>query len=877
MTHLRALCAPSTHRERVLYVATVLLSIAFSAEILPALHPLNQHPPDPMENLHTNKPTEQTSITTSAEPSATVGFAASSTEIGTTTFTADGPSLKRDSRFRPPFTRLQPPDDPIAILGRPTRVNGGDFVNGSIATKIIDLPSPITLLPSGYNNLIGTAGLRATICYRLEIVAAPQTSGIVKLVIEPIPALGFSKTRHRATCATMYNVEVNLANASVAEIRCPFIWDRDYWDLKSTYVDDYFLYAAVCPYLPVQWDTTTVSTPSYSLYRWLEDIEQVGKTTALVEVIPQSANGQVKSERYVGPISSWMGFGSRVASALSVIPSLSKLTSPLSWALDTGAKVAAHFGYSKPYNGTPSSVIYMSQGRSLNTCADQEMLQPMGMFANNQVATLTGMNCTDDDEMAINYLTSIPGAIATFELTPTDTINSIKYVTAVNPAFFCMQMISDGVSGFAQKHMACIIRSRTMVIGDRAPCIIPTPMGLMASHFQYWRGGIVFRVKFASTKFHSGRVLLSFIPSVDPVASVSGVVSVAPDFSKRYDFENILVDLRTTSEVDLCVPYIYPTMWCRTDMDISRYPSNQVSPPYQKLNPHSTGVFTISIVDPIYGPDNVPQNIPVIVEVMACEDFEFSAPMTSLLIPTPPYNEVVVTAQSADVDDSFEAVKYCSGERILSIKQLMLRPLWTYMPTLTVDGQLATKAINFIDPSTRQDVGFVTPNPAFNPPSYPIPMSNAPVWQLFSPLYALFRGSTVVKVVPPGTDKAQRDKFVSTLALAPTGAGDFKHAPWSVEFNTMNAIHIPFYGQHNRLRVGWNGISNPKVAGQPRTLWYNLSGKDTAACLGISVGDDFQFSVFTGITPCYVRDNVGGLAESNLSDTYFSAGLAPIN
>jgi hypothetical protein len=617
----------------------------------------------------------------------------------------------------------------------------------------------------------------------------------------------------------MHSADINLAEGSSAELRCPFIFDRDFWylnNLSATTIGVLSLY----PYGAVAWDTTTVSTPSWTLYRWLEDVEVVGKATNLIALVAQGAESDYPK------VSSWFSAAAKVATYAGAIPSLTAYVLPLSWAFNTASKIAAHFGWSKPVEGSPMGYMHSGYGRAINTCADADLAQPMGYYANNAVAVLPGFGGVDVDEMAICGIVCRPGLIAEFPLLATDVQSQVKWQCPVSPASFIFQSAS---TGFPQADAISI--GNAALSGNR-PGYIPSPINFVASFFQRWRGDIIFRFRFVRTKFHAGRVIIGYVPAQDPSSgTLNGTVTLAPDPTSRYDYHSIIVDLRTTSEVDFVVPYTYHAAYC--DTGLTSWNSGAHTVP-------STGVVFMRIIDPLYGPDNVMPSVPVLVEVLAACGMEFSQPITPQIVPLDNVLVPTLVAQSKDLD--FDAAATTSGERILSLKQILMRPTWQYISGASQTEVVAAR-IDYYQAAVFATVSGFAYKPVV------AAAANLPYSALtiISSAFALVRGSRVVRFLPALTaTNSTAANFASTMCWFHADQLDLRSAALSIEHNTGNVVHLPYYGRHNRTRTGW---AAPGGRGEDRRLITGLSGADSSGFLGVAAGDDYQLGAYNGMQP----------------------------
>lgn len=771
-----------------------------------------------------------------------IGFSEADITAGVTHMVAPGPIDSASTYYKINYHDSPTQASLIEYLSRPFAVTSGNFISGSFAPITI-LNTPGDFIATATPNISGAYGFRATVCYRAEIAAAPQAQGILRLVYEYMPYnAALSKGSYRPISAQLPGAEVNLRDGSAVEIKIPFVSDRDFWPWSNgTYTKNNTAFrVSLFPYAPVAWDTTTVSTPSYVLYRWFEDVELIGKSTPTVAVTPQAGRNP---EADVPKVSTWFKYGNKIATYAATIPTLTSLALPVSWAFDAAAKIAAHYGWSKPNNGSYMGVVHRSWARGINTCVDSDIANPMGYYSNNQVQIMPGFAGSDIDEMALCYLTCKPGLIASCQLRAADARGSVKWVTPVAPSCFVFQSSS---TGFAQ--LSAIGLGSTAVSGNK-PGYFPSPLAYCASFFERWRGNVIFRFKFNTTKFHAGKLLIGYVPGEDVSDGVtSGGFSQAPNAALRYDFESVIIDLRTTTEYDFLVPFTYPAAWNDTGM----------------IN-NNTGVFGVPnigsvfvrIIDPLYGPDNVMQNVDMLVEVLSDCGLELSQPIKSIMMPLDMSTSQIVVAQAGRDTGGSDACLYASGERVLSVKQIAARPIWYDYPDNNVYGIEPTANLAYY-PQTV----FIA-----NAGSYNIPAILADsILNRVGCMYALCRGSIVFRSLPKlsldSTNGVKKSDAFSVYNWAPALAGDISNAAFSLEGDGATHIHIPYYGKNTRMRTAYNikpSGSNYSPDGTTRTLWggWNSTPNDivnTYEIRGVCAGDDLQFGAFTGVPACVTAE-----------------------
>lgn len=85
-----------------------------------------------------------------------------------------------------------------------------------------------------------------------------------------------------------------------------------------------------------------------------------------------------------------------------------------------------------------------------------------------------------------------------------------------------------------------------------------TYLSYLTGLFQFWRGGLNYRLDFVSTQFHTGRLLIAFVPNAH---------TATPTFEQALSCPNVVVDIQETSSVSFIVPFLSQTPWKNCEND----------------------------------------------------------------------------------------------------------------------------------------------------------------------------------------------------------------------------------------------------------------------------------------------------------------------
>lgn len=412
-------------------------------------------------------------------------------------------------------------------------------------------------------------------------------------------------------------VNLDLAETTSVVLKIPFIHSNNYFVYNNV-----LAYAQTLGYLGVFAMTpytaaAGVAAPKLALWHWLEDFELVGASPyevaaltpgttrfeedfTFVDLPPTPYESQMAPPRNAssregaaipGNLSNVLSAGSNLTRWVSTrVPSLSAVAGSASWFLRESAKVAASYGWSRPISTVTPNKVINSMNIHQNNCDGADPSFNLGLFSENAINTVSGFAGTDVDEMAFANLVGVPAVINVGDLTVSTIAGTYLKCIELCPLAMWFQTEKipfqpDGVNSPAN-----------------GQSFWPAPVMGVANLFAQWRGSFKFTVRMAKTKFHTGRVLLGYVPKSAGVGAVQ-----VPSEPTLMNFKSVIWDLREANEVEFICPFICP---------ISYLPYNAAS-----------GTFFMVVLEPLAAPTTVSQNCPFIVEVSGCDDFDFAKPM----------------------------------------------------------------------------------------------------------------------------------------------------------------------------------------------------------------------------------------------------------
>jgi hypothetical protein len=136
-----------------------------------------------------------------------------------------------------------------------------------------------------------------------------------------------------------------------------------------------------------------------------------------------------------------------------------------------------------------------------------------------------------------------------------------------------------------------------------------TTVGFLSSMFQYWRGSIEYRFDIVASQFHSGKILLAYVPGIAEGATIT--------IEEARASPNIVISLDNAMSYTWRIPYVADTPWWAR-----RYAGESVS-----NNTRSPSKIFAFVLNELVLAETVPDSLEILVYMRGGEDMEFSIPV----------------------------------------------------------------------------------------------------------------------------------------------------------------------------------------------------------------------------------------------------------
>jgi hypothetical protein len=551
------------------------------------------------------------------------------------------------------------------------------------------------------NKLTGFLGFRATSVITLQINATRFTQG--RYMLNFYPTGGTVNLAAAQQKIAMHNfsltnrtqvpgIQIDLNCETQATLKIPYISSYLFHPLRSKTTGTNALNIGILqlqPYVPANNNTT------YTLYVHFEDIELIAPT------VPQMGSIQEKerASANIGPVSTTLRKITRSSRLIKDVPLVGPTLSTLGWYSDLLSKVADVWGWSKPNILTPPTPMFRHRGFQNHNVDGADVSAMLSLSVKNELAQEPSIFGTDIDEMSFDYLKTIPAYFAQFSWNTIEAKEILKYSLPLSPTAFCTSLNDTTNNNI----------------------IVYPPVCMGNFMFSKYRGSFVLTIKAVKTEFHSGRLVLVYVPYTD----VSGMSAPTTSYSLAYYANRTVIDLRYGTEWSFTLPWTSETFY-----------KDRTSP---------YGTFQIYIENPLVAPASVSSSITILMEVSGAPDFEWACPQRNTYSPyraaVPQSGGQFECEKIADVvgsgfapssNHSYSAL--AMGEKFTSIRQLLKR--------MELKARLASPQSNYVSvvPFATSVINGTVANTNLTVPTL---MSDSVDY--FSPMYAMARGGMRLK------------------------------------------------------------------------------------------------------------------------------------
>lgn len=626
--------------------------------------------------------------------------------------------------------------------------------------------------------------IRATMNLKLVINGSPFVSGRAILFSSPYESTLDADRQYLSTSnasVTSYpHVECDIGSGETPTLSVPFCaitpWTKpDPADPNNNWSECYLQMLN-----PLRGVTST-ETANCQVYGWLSDLELS---------IPVAEGYSESEDKTDSVISSSLNAVSKATAHLEAIPVIGSVASDISWIAGLSSRIASACGLSRPLSDLSVRPIANVPAMGFTNAENVDSSVVLGLRPSNCVTCQPDVNFSHIDPLQLTHFMGRDVIVKTFQFSSSDATNTILVNEQLSIDAFDKSLVR------------------------------------FAGHlFEFWRGGLVFRISSVKNPFYSGRLSVEY--------SASG--SVPSTFST--DYPSIIWDIRSSGkEIYFKIPFVSLTR--------------------MKTKVQSIGRFIVRVINPLKVSDTLSPVIDFNISMCSDNDMSFACPTTSDLVYT------------QGIEDDVPAPSDPNSMRTLALSLLDM-PLSTYKNETIIMGEACVSMLDLIKRFTYFATSSIA-GPGFTiDPHYMGTLSSKVPMFMLSRVFRFHRGSMRYKIRQSSLPKSGSTVCTTPVflhvqletnfgsALTPPGttaavpliASDLMH--WQrMDLNPVLEFTIPYFCTTDRV-INNTTTKFPEENYMQARLWSEWDSVNfpipPTYDIYCAAGDDFSFSLPLGL------------------------------
>nr|ULF99982.1 MAG: hypothetical protein 2 [Marnaviridae sp.] len=619
------------------------------------------------------------------------------------------------------------------FFARPVRITNFTWLESAVLGTTISNINPWHLWANNSyvkNKLNNYSWFRGDLHLKIQVTASPFYYGLAKAIYQPLPV--FTPTTIVNDAAVRYlipysqrpHVDIDVGQSDSYNMVIPFIYPANWVNIQGASNMTNMGKLETIIYSQLQSANGVTGTGiDVAIYAWIENIELSGASVGYAMQSDEFGEGCISKP------ASWVA---DTASYLEDVP----IIGPFATATRIGASaisfIASMFGFTNVPVIADSAPMRSEPYPKLASSEIGYPVERLSLDPKNELSIdprIVGMP-SGLDEMTLQSIATRESYLTQASWSTTNLIDDTLFWANVTPTMF-----NNDNATQSKLYM--------------------TPMAYVAKAFKDWRGSIIFRFHIVCSKYHKGKLRISFDPSGYAAQNIGNTTVTANVV------HTAIVDIGETRNVEFCVPYQQALQFLsvRSSYVASNmfWNVNSTMSVFNYNGDFDNGVLTVRVLNPLTAPEAT-SSVSVIVSVRAGNDIEFANPTPvdtsgkiSIFAPqseefteesAPDKLELAPTAKTSDHQ---YLVHY--GENIRSLRQLLRR-----YELVQVEGIIPTSSLSyghFIKASMKMPMqpgyksnAYSTANTIVAPLStYGYNFTNLTALSWFTPSYLAYRGS----------------------------------------------------------------------------------------------------------------------------------------
>nr|UQB76034.1 nonstructural protein [Flumine marna-like virus 3] len=715
---------------------------------------------------------------------------------------------------------------------------------------------------------------------KVMINASPFYYGLAYMSYLPLPIYVAENSlievpggQHLVPFSQRPHVSLYPQNSQGGEMTLPFFYPKNW--LRVSSLQDFIDmgHMDIKSFTPLQ-NANSISTggATVQVFAWATDVCVAAPTVNLALQSSDMKDFNFQSDEYEeknGAISGPASAMSKTVSKLNELPIIGVYAKATTTILDGVAGVARYFGFTNVPNLSDSNPVRDTPFHAMASSDISTPVEKLTLDAKNELTIdprVTGLPPTD--ELLISNFVARESWIWTSQWEASNAVDTVLFTTRVVP---------DLVRSAVDYRYA-------------------TPMAFLNKYFNYWRGDIWFRFRIIGTKFHRGRLRLTYDPDGDLVTNVN---TTSTSYTK-------IIDIADESDFKIRIPYQQALAFLETSGGDNFGRENMTAGNTTvERNPRRDNgqlclrVFTVQTSAVASAP------IQVVITCWGADNLEFAEPMEGpqdysnfqLQSDDLKYEDITDLPVKTDEKDENRNLVFM-GEKIVSLRQLLRRAAFLSSRPLVSPIGLTDRIVynTFRMPRIPPFYGY-DPNGSDTSPkivgtgTY---KSNLVTQSLLTGLFPCFvghRGSLVYHLntdspTPISTIEVSRARGEASSSLpdiqsiSSSGNNQLVTAYGRVlrtsgvqgrllsnqQTQTGLSVHLPMYSNHRFLATKPNNVTNPVKVDSTEFDTFDVqiitkpsinpaTEKSSDLNIYYSIGTDFGLFFFLNI-PTQVRYNL---------------------
>jgi hypothetical protein len=497
------------------------------------------------------------------------------------------------------------------FFSRPVRIDTRSWLESDVPGVLGAAINPWSLWATNTyvkNKLNNYAFFRGNLHVKIVINASPFYYGMVQVSYlprqtdKPTTVVVDTGLRYLIPFSQRPRLVLDPQRGEAGELVAPFIYTKNFLDCTTAAdfaamgVLDYLVYSQLQSANGVSGTGITITT-----YAWATEVTLSGPTVAFAAQSEFIAQSDEYGEGCVSkPASQIAG----AATYFEQIP----IIGPFATATRIGASAVSAIARLFGFTNVPVIADTIPQRpEAFPKFANSEIgfpLEKLTLDPKNELSVdprVVGMP-TGNDEMMISSIAMRESYLTSVTWATTDAVDAVLFWSRVNPKLY------DNDNG-------------ALVAGQQL--VYMTPMCMMANMFDHWRGDIIFKFKVVASKYHKGRLRISFDPSKFTGQDLSTVVQ------STNIVRTAIVDIGETNEIEFRIPYQQALQFLVNRPSLSAankgWAANTAFGVYPADSNFDNGAISLRVLNILTAPV-ASSNIKILVYVRAAENIEFANP-----------------------------------------------------------------------------------------------------------------------------------------------------------------------------------------------------------------------------------------------------------